>query len=116
MPIEHWSDQVTIVHLSDDPQFSDELETFALQSKNRSVDVVLDMKAVHHVNSSNISQLLKIRKKSVASEKRVILCQLNNQVWGVFLVTGLDKIFEFADNVMLALATLQVEGDDAGVD
>jgi hypothetical protein len=34
---------------------------------------------------------------------------MNNQVWGVFLVTGLDKVFEFADNVMLALATLQIE-------
>jgi anti-anti-sigma factor len=109
MPIEKWSDQISIVHLCDDPQFSEELDTLAMQNKNRPVDVVLDMKAVQHINSSNISQLLKLRKRSVADEKRMILCQMNNQVWGVFLVTGLDKVFEFADNVMLALATLQID-------
>jgi anti-anti-sigma factor len=109
MPIENWSDQISIVHLSDDPQFSEELETFAMQTKNKPIDTVLDFKAVHHVNSSNISQLLKLRKRSVATEKRMILCEMNNQVWSVFLVTGLDKVFEFADNVMLALATLQID-------
>jgi len=30
-------------------------------------------------------------------------------VWGAFLVTGLDKMFDFSDNVMTALATLQLE-------
>jgi hypothetical protein len=30
-------------------------------------------------------------------------------VWGAFLVTGLDKVFEFVDSVPLALATLQIE-------
>jgi anti-anti-sigma factor len=109
MPIENWSENVTVVHLADEPQFSEELETLAIQTKNTPVNVVLDFAGVQHVNSSNISQLLKMRKRSVTTEKRMVLCGVNNHVWGVFLVTGLDKIFEFADNVMLALATLQVD-------
>ena len=72
------------------------------------MNVVLDFAGVQHVNSSNISQLLKMRERTVSTEQRMILCGVNNHVWGVFLVTGLDKIFEFTDNVMLALATLQV--------
>jgi hypothetical protein len=33
---------------------------------------------------------------------------LDTQVWSAFLVTGLDKVFEFADSVPTALAALQI--------
>jgi anti-anti-sigma regulatory factor len=39
---------------------------------------------------------------------RLLLCNITTQVWGAFLVTGLDKIFELSDNVPTALATLQI--------
>ena len=42
------------------------------------------------------------------ADSRLVLCGAGTQVWGVFLVTGLDKIFEFSDNVSTALATLQL--------
>lgn len=109
MPIEKWSEKVAVVHLADDPQFSDELESLAIETKQKPVCVVLDFAGVHHVNSSNISQLLKLRKRTMTTEQRMVLCGINTQVWSVFLVTGLDKIFEFADNVMLALTTLQID-------
>jgi hypothetical protein len=38
----------------------------------------------------------------------LILCAVNTHVWGVFLTTGLNKTFEFADDVSLALAGLQI--------
>lgn len=109
MPIEKWSDKVAVVHLADDPQFSDELESLAIETKQKPVCVVLDFAGVHHVNSSNISQLLKLRKRTMATEQRLVVCSVGTQVWSVFLITGLDKIFEFADNVMLALATIQLD-------
>ena len=37
-----------------------------------------------------------------------MLCGVGNQVWGAFLVTGLDKIFHYTDDVTTALATLQI--------
>jgi anti-anti-sigma regulatory factor len=40
---------------------------------------------------------------------RLIICNLNNQIWSALLITGLDKIFEFSENVPTALATLQME-------
>ena len=45
----------------------------------------------------------------MTTEARLLLCGMSNHVWGVFLLTGLDKIFEFSDNVPTALATLQME-------
>jgi anti-anti-sigma factor len=109
MPIEKWSDQVTVIHLADDPQFTDDLEALEQQVQATPVDAVLDFAAVHFINSSNIAKLLRIRKHMVAHDRRMLLCGVTTQVWGAFLVTGLDKIFEFADNVPLALATLQIE-------
>ena len=109
MPIEKWSDQVSVVHLADDPQFTDDLESLDQQLQQAASSVVLDFAAVHFINSSNIAKLLKIRKMTISTDKRLILCGISTQVWGAFLVTGLDKVFEFSDNVPIALATLQIE-------
>jgi len=109
MPIEKWSDQVSVVHLADDPQFTDDLQAFEQQAQQHPSSVVLDFAAVHFINSSNIARLLKIRKHMISTDNRLILCGISTQVWGAFLVTGLDKVFEFSDNVPTALATMQIE-------
>src|SRR5262245_9860831 len=109
MPIEKWSDQVSVVHLADDPQFTEDLQALEDQASQHATGAVLDFAAVHFINSSNIAKLLKIRKQMSSTEKRLILCGITTQVWGAFLVTGLDKVFEFSDNVPTALATMQIE-------
>ena len=109
MPIEKWSDDVTVVHLADDPQFTDDVTAVEDQVAQQPVDAVLDFAAVHFINSSNIAQLLRLRKAMVNNQRRLLLCGVSTQVWGAFLVTGLDKVFEFVDSVPLALATLQIE-------
>jgi anti-anti-sigma factor len=107
MAIEKWSEKISVVHLADDPQFSEDLESLAGPVK-KNTNVVLDFGAVRYINSSNISQLLKLRKQLSETEARLVLCAVSNQVWGIFLLTGLDKIFEYSDNVPTALATLQM--------
>jgi anti-anti-sigma factor len=108
MPIEKWSDRVSVVHLADDPQFTDDLAALEADAAHSAHDVVLDFAAVHFINSSNIARLLKLRQTSRAAQRRLVLCGISTQVWGAFLVTGLDKIFDFSDNVTTALATLQM--------
>ena len=106
MPLEQWSEGVTLVHLADDPQFTDDFES--LDAQVEPSDVVLDFGGVSVINSSNISRLLKLRKRLVTHDRRMVLCNLNTQVWGALLVTGLDKIFELSDNVPIALTTVQL--------
>jgi anti-anti-sigma factor len=109
MPIEKWSERVSVVHLADDPQFSDDFASIEAEAAGgTSQDIVLDFTAVHFINSSNIARLLKLRQGMRSRERKLILCGISTQVWGAFLVTGLDKIFEFSDNVPTALATLQM--------
>ena len=109
MSIESWSENVIIAQLQDDPALTDDLTALMDQSNARTdVDTVLSFTGVNYLNSSNIAKLLKLRKKAVTNKRRLILCAINTNVWGLFLVTGLDKIFEFADNVATALASLQL--------
>jgi anti-anti-sigma factor len=106
MPLEKWSDEVVVVHLADDPQFTDDLESLETAVSQSPLDAVLEFGAVHFINSSNIAKLLKVRKQMVARGSRLLLCNIGTQVWGAFLITGLDKVFELSDNVPTALATL----------
>lgn len=108
MPVENWSETVVVVRLGDDPQFSEDLDALLTQLETNDVDVVLDFAGVHYINSSNIAKLLQVRKACVNKEQRLVLCSVNTQIWGAFLVTGLDKVFTFADNVTMGLTLVQL--------
>lgn len=112
MSIESWSDSVLKVELQDDPAFSDDLNAVMDQLESSPAqDVVVSFAGVNYLNSSNIARLLKLRKKVISNHRRLILCGIDTSVWGLFLVTGLDKVFDFADNVANALASVQLASD-----
>ena len=108
MAIQNWSDDIIVAELADDPQFSDELASLMDTLEGQDFDVVLNLSAVGFLNSSNVAKLLRLRKQMINKDRRLILCGVNTQVWGVFTVTGLDKIFEFVKDISTALATLQL--------
>ena len=111
MPFQQWSETVVLAELADDPQFSDDLTTIIEQcTENTRLDVLLNFANVNYLNSSNIAKLLKLRKLvTVSNERKLKMCGISTHVWGVFLVTGLDHIFDFVDDVPSGLATLQIE-------
>ena len=111
MGIQNWSEDITVVELADDPQFADELASLMEDVEQQGRDVVLNFAAVSFINSSNVAQLLKLRKILTNKHRRLIICGVNNQVWGVFLITGLDTIFKFTNDVSVALTTLQLGGE-----
>ena len=111
MAIEEWSERVVIVHLGGEPQFGDDLQVVsdrAASAGAQPIDVVLDFGGVRFVTSSQIARLLKLRKDLAAAGSRLVLCAMDAQVWGAFLTTGLDKVFDFSDAVPTALASLQL--------
>ncbi len=109
MPLQKWSENILVVDLQDDPQFSDDLNAlFDMLEQGGKTDVALNFGDVTYVNSSNIAKLLKLRKIVLSKGSRLVLCAVSTRVWGIFLVTGLDKIFEFADDLVTGLAGLQL--------
>jgi len=112
MSIQNWSDKITVIEMGDDPQFTDELTALMDNYESKPTDVVLNFSAVGFINSSDVAKLLRLRKTMLTAQRRLILCDVSTQVWGVLLVTGLDKIFEFTNDVSTALATLQLGGNE----
>ncbi len=110
MPVQNWSEDIVLADLHDDPSLSDDLNAVIDQIEaHPTLDVALDFTAVTYLNSSNIAKLLKLRKLvTINQRRRLKLCSISTHVWGVFLVTGLDKVFDFADDVATGLAGLQM--------
>ena len=108
MAIQNWSDDILVVELSDDPQFTDDVDSLLERLETDPEHVVLNFESVGFINSSNLSRLLRLRKLVLSQSHKLILCAASTQVWGVFMVTGLDKIFEFTNDMVTALATLQL--------
>ena len=111
MPVEKWSENVIVVRLGEDPHLGEDLDALddATAKPSAPVGAVVDFTSVKMVNSSTLARLIKIRRQMNAANGRLILCGMNDQVWGAFLVTNLDKLFEVSNSVAMALATLQMK-------
>jgi len=127
-----WSENIVLAQLSDEPMLSDELAGLIerLESLRAEHDapgeagetpphVVVDFSAVTYINSSNIAQLLRLKRELDGMGRQLRLCAMTDEVWSVMMVTGLEKVFTFAPDTLTALAGLQLDegpGEDDGVD
>ena len=109
MGIQNWSENIILVSLAQEPHMSEELRTVAeIVADRGDCDVVVDFSAVDIITSSNIAKLLKLRKILQDCGHRLVLCGLKKQTRNIFLVTGLENVFEFVDDKFIALASLQL--------
>lgn len=110
MSVEQWSDSIVLAELGDDPQLTDDLAVvIEMCTRNPRLDVLLNFLGTTYLNSSNIAKLLKLRKLvAITNQRKLKLAGVNTRVWGVFLVTGLDRILDFVDDVPSGLAALQI--------
>lgn len=107
----NWSENIVVTELADEPMLSDELGGLLdrLETSASTPHIVLNLGRVSYVNSSNIAQLLKLRKRLTEQGRQLRLCSVGQEVWSVMSITGLDKVFRFAPDPMTALASLQIE-------
>jgi len=113
MPSE-WSDNIVVCDLRDEPDLSEELNELHNQLAERSSEqvpnVVLNMSDVSYLNSSNIAQLLRVRRRLIETSRVMKLASVADGVWSIMLLTGLDKVFEFTPDKATAIASLQIGG------
>ncbi|MFI4871753.1 MAG: STAS domain-containing protein [Phycisphaerales bacterium JB058] len=115
-----WSDDIVVVDLADDPQLSDELTAIIDRVAEAETDqvphVVLNMGLVAYIKSSNLAQLIRLRKLLHEVKRELLLCSVDDRVWSVMMVTGLDKLFNVAPDPMTALASIQLGDSDSDAD
>jgi len=110
-----WSDDIAVANLADEPALSDELAAVIerLGADAGVPHVVLDFHEVNYMNSSNIAQLLELRKALEDRGRQLILCSLGDEVRSVLDISGLDKLFRIRPDTMTAIASVQIEDTPA---
>jgi len=111
MPIHEWSEDILIAELNVEPAFSEDMDSLQRRLTEAEPDlpaVIVNMKAISYINSSNMAQLLRLRKHLATHQGRLRLCSIDKSVWSVMIVAGLDKLFECNEDVSTALASLQL--------
>jgi len=108
MPIESCTEDTIVVDLPAEQEMRTELESLMETVSLRGhCDVVIDFSRVDIVTSSSFCRLLKLRTLLVNRGRRLVLCGLAVNTKGIFTVTGLDRVFEFADGKSAVLKSLQ---------
>lgn len=109
MGLQNWSEDIILVDLPPEPGLGDELKNVTDVTRDRGdCDVVVDFSSVDIVTSSSLSKLLKLRKLLADCGHRLVFSNVAPATRGIFTVTGLDGIFEVADDKFVALASLQI--------
>lgn len=111
MAIEAWSDSILIAELNDEPLFSEDMSALTQRLKENAhpaPDVIVNLAGVTYLTSSNIAQLLKLRKRLLTQNRRLKLCAASETVRSELAMMGLEKIFETTEDVSTSLAALQM--------
>ncbi len=108
-----WSDDIVVCDLAEEPELSEELADLynRLQETERDKlpNLVLDLSGITYLNSSNIAQMLRLRKILIEADRKMRIAGVADAVWSIMLLTGLDKVFHFSPDKGTAIASLQME-------
>lgn len=103
------SDSVSVVEFAD-RKILDELDIYEIgEELNHIIDsepgikLLLDFRNVDHMTSSALGMLITVRNKVQEHSGKLRLANINRQIFEVFKITRLNKVFEIFDNTEEAL-------------
>jgi anti-sigma B factor antagonist len=106
------SAQITVVRFKDskiiDPEAIQELgqELFDLVEKEDRRKVLLNFANVEFLSSAALGKLIAFERKIKQHGAQLILTDISAEIFPVFTITGLDKLFRIMDREVDALAVL----------
>ncbi len=112
MGIKNLSKDVLLVELpSKSHRIANELKAVnEAVSKKGNCDVIIDFSRVEIINSANISNLLILHNMQQGTGRRLILCNVATVTKCIFVVAGLNEVFNFSDDTSSAMATVEQAG------
>ena len=106
------SANVTVIHFLDqkiiDPETIQELglELFDLVERDDRKKLVLNFSKVEFLSSAALGKLITFEKKAKRGDAKLILSNISPEIFQVFAITNLDKLFTIKDTEADALAVL----------
>ncbi|MFA6187300.1 MAG: STAS domain-containing protein [Phycisphaerae bacterium] len=70
-------------------------------------NLIIDFKGIKFFSSQTLGILLDARKKVAAYNGNIVISSINPQLYRVFKITNLDKIFKFYPDASSAIADLK---------
>lgn len=99
---------VVVVDLPEQPQHGNELEQVnGLLSEVVDRDVVISFANVQMLTSETICGLMILERLLRGAGRQLLLCSLPSAIKQIFVRTGLVSVFQFADDELSALSSLQ---------
>lgn len=68
-----------------------------IENKNKDI-IIFNFKEVKYVDSAGLGCLISILKELKNNDKKLLLCDLNENIKRVFYLTRLDNIFDIFEN------------------
>jgi anti-anti-sigma factor len=110
MEVENLAEDIVAFEIQREPAMTGELKTVAdIVEYRRDCDVVLDFSKVDIITSPSLSKLLKMRQTLLDVGHRLILCSVHPFTRSAFMVTGLDGLFECAEDKAEAMSVLRTD-------
>jgi anti-sigma B factor antagonist len=81
-----------------------EEELFALVSATPSIKLLLDFSNVEHLSSAALGMLINLRKEVDRQSGKLKLSNINPQIYEVFKITRLSRLFDIHDQVDQAIS------------
>jgi len=82
------------------------LELFSLIEKDQRTKLVLNFSKVDFLSSAALGKLITFEKKAKKAGSELILTNISPEIFQVFAITNLDKLFKIKDSEADALAVL----------
>ena len=105
--------EVTIVNLLDKKILDEAViqdlgdDLFQLVDQHYKVKLALNFEKVEFLSSAALGKLITLNKKVQAENGTLKLCCISPQIYEVFRITKLNKLFDITDTVDQALAKLR---------
>lgn len=81
-------------------------QLFALIEEDGRKKIVLDFSNVEYLSSAALGKLITMDKKVKAAKGKLRLCNIRADIYEVFAITKLNKLFDMKDNLEAALQGL----------
>lgn len=108
MGMHDYSENCIVVEIAAEPGITEELKLLVEKARSKAgCDVVADFSMVDIVTSSALAALLRLFKVVKDGGGKLILCSVADLTVGIFAVTGLENVFEFAGDKKEALDRLR---------
>jgi anti-anti-sigma regulatory factor len=107
MATQNLSEHVLLISLPAEPQSSRDLEVVARSTRpGCDRDVIVDFSLAEILPSATICHLIVLERVLSASGHQLVLCSVSPGVLAIFRRVGLHKLFQFADDELAAVQSL----------